>query len=49
MIPEITCKECGRKYVGWALKWGGKQHCDCGNWLDWDIHIPKIKGGEKIE
>ena len=39
-MPEYICPECGRKYTGWALKFK-KCYCDCGNWLNWDLFIPK--------
>jgi len=40
-MPKIKCEVCGKTWYGWALK-HMKCHCDCGNWLNWDLYIPKI-------
>ena len=41
-MPTIKCDKYGKTWHGWALKWGDKQYCDCGNWLNWDLYIPTI-------
>ena len=26
-MPMATCKNCGKTYYGWALKWGKPEFC----------------------
>jgi len=33
-MPEGTCKECGRKYYGWALQQPEHRVCDCGGEIE---------------
>ena len=40
-MPKIKCKNCGKNWNGWALKYK-PCYCDCGNWLNWDLYIPQI-------
>jgi hypothetical protein len=52
-MPEGTCKKCGRKYAGWALKQREYLTCKCGGKIEvWSandrVHrnerLPKSRG-----